>query len=353
MFSPSFLQIPIYAFELSDRSYKYLHLKEKKGAVLVQDFGEGEIAAGVIEHGDIKRPDALVSLLKELFAKKGIKFVAITLPEEKGFIRNIKLTGVREDEIGGALALQLEEHIPLPPSEVIFDYFVDEKEKDHIDVVLNAFPRLLVESYLSAFHEAGALPVWAESELWALSRSVVSKTDKKTSMLIDWGKTRTSFAIVKNGMLRFASTVLVGGDVLNEAIAKTLNADIDRAEKLKKTYGFLRDPKSSESIAVFQAVVPVVAAISEEAEKYISFWQTHSEKKEGVQQIFISGGDANLRGLPQHLAREFKIPVYLASPWVNLAFPQFYLPAIEMKESLRFAPSVGLAIKALEEEKFL
>src|SRR3989344_3472926 len=67
MMLPSFLRLPIYAFELSDKSYKYLRLKEERGGIVLDDFGEGEIAAGGIEHGEIKKKDFWkTSSLREL-----------------------------------------------------------------------------------------------------------------------------------------------------------------------------------------------------------------------------------------------------------------------------------------------
>src|SRR3989344_9535402 len=259
---PSFLRLPIYAFELSDKSYKYLRLKEVRSGVVVDDFGEGEIATGVIERGEIKKKEVLAALLKELFAKKNIKFVAISLPEEKGFLRNVKLKGLKEEEIRSSLELQLEEHIPLPPEEVIFDYAIVGKEKEHFDVVINAFPRIIVESYLDVFAAAGATPALVESELAAMVEAVLPKNFVASAMIIDWGKTRTSFAIAKNRILRFASTVPIGGKALDEAIAKNLKVSIKDAEALKIKHGFSQTP---EAVPSFQAIVPIVTALREEA----------------------------------------------------------------------------------------
>ena len=348
MILPSFLRLPIYAFELSDKSYKYLRLKETRGGILLDDFGEGEIAAGVIEHGEIKKKDVLTALLKELFLKKNMRFVAISLPEEKGFLENIQLSGIKENEMRQALELQLEEHVPLPPSEVIFDYIIARDEKNHSDVVLNAFTRALVESYLEVFSAAGALPTFMESELTAAVRAIVPQDFVSPAMIIDWGKTRTSFFIVENRVLRFASTIPIGGEALDQAIAKNLNVGIEEAQKLKTEKGFLQD---QDSLAVFQAIVPVVTAIREEAEKYINFWQTHSENKKAPQKLFLSGGDANLLGLPQYLEQELGLPVVMANPWANLKFPKHYLPDLELKDAVRFSIAVGLALAAMDKEK--
>lgn len=345
---PSFLRMQIYAFEISDKSYKYLRLKEADGGVVVDDFGEGEIAAGVIEHGEIKKKDVLAALLKELFRKKNIRYVAISLPEEKGFLEKIQLSAVKEEEVKQALELQLEEYVPLPPAEIVFDYNIAGKEKDHIDIALNAFPRALVESYLEVFSSAGALPTFVESELTASARALLPKNLSTTDMVIDWGKTRIGFFIVKNGYLRFASTVPIGGEALDQAIAKNLNIGIKEAEQLKIKDGFLQN---QNSMPTFQAIVPLITAVREEAEKYISFWQTHSENKEAPSKLWLAGGDGNLLGLAEYLAAELAMPVELSNPWVNVKFPKFYLPNIERQDSVRFVTSIGLALAALDTEK--
>lgn len=345
---PNFLKLPIYAFELSDRSYKYLRLGEVRGGTVVNDFGEGEIAAGVIEHGEIKKRDVLAPLLKELFLKKDIRFVAVSLPEEKGFLENVQLAGVKEEEIRQALELQLEEHIPLPPGDVLFDHELARKDKNHFDVVINAFPRTLVESYLDTFYSAGALPTFTESELAASARALIPQNFRGTAMVIDWGKTRTSFYIVEDGRLRFASTINIGGESLDAAIAKTLGVSQKEAENLKIKNGLLQN---QDSLQVFQAIIPTVTALREEAEKYINFWQTHSENKKFPEKIFLSGGDANMKGLAEHFAEELGAETAVANPWVNVKFPKYYLPDITRQHAVRFSASIGLSLAAKEREE--
>ncbi|KKT29536.1 MAG: Type IV pilus assembly protein PilM [Candidatus Azambacteria bacterium GW2011_GWC2_45_7b] len=324
---------------------------------MVDDFGEGEIATGVIERGEIKKKEVLAALLKELFAKKNIKFVAVSLPEEKGFLENVQLTGIKaETEIRQALELQLEEHIPLPPSEVVFDYTLARKEKNHFDTVISAFPKMLVDSYSEVFYSAGALPVLVESELVAAVRSLIPKNFAATTIVMDWGKTRISFSIIENGVLRFASTAPIGGETLDEAISKTLNVDLKKARELKLKSGFLpaspsQGGQNQDSLPVFQAIVPVITAIREEVGKYIKYWQTHSESKEAPAKLFLSGGDANLLGLAAYLQQELNIPVQLADPWANVSFPKNYLPDLERQDAIRFVASIGLSLAALDKEK--
>lgn len=345
---PNFLRFPIYAFDLSDQSYKYLLIKKNKVFFTVQDFGEGEIPKGIIEKGEIIKPDLLIKLLREIFKKKKISYVAIALPEEKGFLRTVRLSGVKEEEIGQALELQLEEHVPLPASEVAFVYHLSHQEQERFDVILEAFPKTIVNSYLDICSKAGALPVYIASELNATLRSIVPADFKKAAMLIDWGKTRTSFSIVENGLLRFATTISFGGVTLDEAIAKNLNVSLARAIELKKENGMLQK-KGSEKI--FEAIVPIVTAIKEEADKYLNYWQTHSEQREAPEKIYLYGGDSNLLGLQEYLMRELGTDVSIADPWVNVPFPGKYLPEIEWKDSIRYTAAIGLSLDAIKEQE--
>ena len=347
MIKPSFLSLPIYAFELSDKSYKYLRLKSTALGMMLEEAGEGEIPARVLEHGEIKQPEILTAILAELFAKKKIRFAAISLPEEKGYLRNIKLAGIKEEEIEEALKLQLEEQVPLPPPEIVFNYNLVKDHKDHFDVVLVAFSKNLVNSYLDIFSKAGAIPVWVDSELAASVEAVVPRTFDKTAMLMDWGKTRVSFAIAENRVLRFASTVQVGGDTMDEAISKSLGVDLKKAEELQKETGF--NEKTGDR-RIFQALLPIVASMKEEAEKYMLFWQTHSEEKQIPSKLFLSGGDANLIGLKSYLQKELGLEVATADPWVNIKFPPKYVPEIEKKDSVRFSSAIGLGLYALKKE---
>lgn len=341
------IHMPIYALELSDRSYKYLRFKDGQGQIEIVSFGEGDIAPGIIERGEVKQPEKLKGVLSEVFSKNGIEFVAFSLPEEKGFLRNIKLQGVKESEIREALEFQLEEHIPFPPAEIVFDFVLAKKEKDHLDVVLMAFPRTLVESYLGVIKEAGALPVLVESELNASIKSLVLTSFGGTSMIMDWGRTKTAFAIAEEGVLKFTSTIPLGVAALNEAVAKSQTVGAAEAEKLIYKEGFL----PSAGNKVFQAMAAVATSVLEEAEKYVSFWQTHSESRLPPDKFYIIGGGAKIPGIEGYFKKELNMDVILGDPWVNLKFTYRYVPVVEQTDSVRFATSIGLALLALDREK--
>lgn len=345
-----FGRIPIYALDISDQSFKFLRLSDSTGGITVHNFGEGTIDKGVLESGEIKDKNRLSEILKEVFQKNRIRFVALSLPEERGFLREIRISGVSENELSSALEFQIEEHVPLPAKDIFFDYTVADKGTDYFDLVVIAFPKNIVELYLETINFSGALPVVVESELESTVRSIMPKNFLKTAMVVDWGKTRASFSIFENGVLRFASTALVGGNMLENSISKNLGVGKSEALKIK----FKTDiADSNNSPEVLNSLLPIVSGFTEEIKKILDYWHGRSEAKTHIEQIFLSGGDSNLFGLSEYLESELGVSVNLANPWININFPLKYLPPIKFKDSLRFSSVIGLGLKALKEEKVL
>ncbi|MEK7559969.1 MAG: type IV pilus assembly protein PilM [Patescibacteria group bacterium] len=342
-----FNRIPIYALDISDQSFKFLRLSNSKGGIVVKNFGEGGIHKGIVENGEIKDKNGLSEILKETFEENNIKFVALSLPEEKGFLREIKISGVNEEELLNALEFQIEEYIPLPAADTFFDYTVTERGNNFFSLVVNAFPKSIVELYMEVVNASGALPVIVESELDSTARSIMPKDFLKITMVVDWGKTRATFSIFENKILRFTSTASVGGELLEIAISKNLN--VSKSEAIKaKLKADLNDLQSSPEI--FNVILPVISELIEEIKKILEYWHSRSENKTKIEYIFISGGDANLFGLSEYLSKKLEIPVSLANPWVNIEFPAKYLPPIKYKDSLRFASAIGLSLRAFKEE---
>lgn len=345
-----FTKIPIYALDISDESFKFLRFADKESGTIVRDFGEGDIPRGVIESGEIKDVQKLGEIFKKTFSQKNIKYVAFSLPEEKGFLRTVSLSGMNKEEIEKSLEFQIEEQIPLPASEVFFEHRILGGEGDHFDATINAFPKSVVESYIEAIESAGAAPVYAESELEASARAVLPKDGYKSSMVLDWGRTRASFSLFENNMLKFTSTIFLGGRLLDDAISREFKVSKKESQKIKFETNIHQNQKSTD---VFGAIFPVISSLKDETEKILDYWKSHSENQSAVERIFLSGGDSNLLGLPEYFTEELRIETSLANPWINVRFPHKYLPPLKMKDSLRFVSAIGLALSAKSQENIL
>ncbi len=350
---PEYLRMPAVGIDISDKSLKYAELSRKNGKFFLSRFGTKIITEGIIESGQIKKKEKFLEFLKSVNEELKIKFINVSLPEEKAFISRIKIPAVKKEEIRGTVEFQLEEYIPLSPSDVIFDFEIinkeekNEKEK-YIYVNVIAFPKLLIEDLKNILIEANFIPLVFEIEAHAFARAIVPREEKGMYFLVDFGKTRTGFIIVSGNKVQFTSTIKIGGDDINTAIAKNLGISIFEAEEIKKNYGFIKNKKNEK---IFNSILPLMAAIKEDIKRHIIYWNSHLDLKNGdreneIKKILFCGGDSNLIGLPDYFSYELKIPAELGNPWINIISFEEYIPEIEFRESLIYAGAMGLALRS-------
>lgn len=355
--TPSYLRMPAIGIDISDRSFKYIELKKNKDLFLVARHGTKIIPEGIVESGEIKQKDKLADFLKSAKKELDLKFVNVSLPEEKAFISKIKLPFMKEEEIKSVLEFQMEEYIPLSPADSIFDFEIiktenKNKKGESIMVNLAAYPKALIEDYRDVFMASDFTPLAFEMETQAFARAIVPAGDNDSYFLADFGQTRISFAIVSDGRIQFTSTIKMGGEKLNESLMKNLKIDIFKAESVKREKGLTRS-KGNER--VFNALIPVASVVKDEINRHIIYWNSHLEEFEKndkkIKKILLCGGDSNLIGLPEFLSYELKIPVELSNPWVNTVSFENYVPEIELKESLIYTVALGLALRSFSIEK--
>jgi type IV pilus assembly protein PilM len=341
--APGYLQLPAVGFDISDQSLKYVKLRRHKKNIRLVSFGKKSFPPGIIDSGQIKNKDEFVKFLKDF--RKEIKndYLIVALPEEKVFIGAIQLPLMKEEEIRGALELQLEEHIPLQAKETIFDYEIIQNSspdsKNHFNISFTAAPVTIVESYRDALNEAGFTPLAFETEPHALIRALIRPDEKNSQMILDFGKTRTSFVITRGRRIKLTSTIKIAGESLDLALSKSLSVSLEEGSRLKKEKGL-----SSH-------LLPVISAIKDEACRHIDYCKGRingaDEFSKKIEKIVLCGGDANLKGFPEYLSRELHLEVELGNPWINITDFKYYIPEIEFEDSLMYATAIGLALRTI------
>ena len=334
--------------DISDVSLRFVELIETKKGMEIGRFGGSAIPRGVIEGGEVKKPSDLRSIFIEIKKRYNLEFVAVSLPEEKAYLFDLRLPQMEKSNIRGAIELALEERVPLKVSEALFDYQIEKESDTTIYVNVSVVPRMLVDGYLEAFSGSGIIPVAFEIEAQSVARAIIPDGDDGTFMIVDFGRTRTGITIIEGGGAEFTSTVPVGGGALTEAIVKKMNISYDEAEKIKNEKGITRkDGDDDFSLALVSAI----SVLRDEIVKLYMYWEkredTHDLKHAGIKKIYLCGGDSNLTGFVEYLMTGLDIPVEvaLANVFVNVNPLNNYVPQIDFNDSLSYATAIGLALR--------
>lgn len=353
--------MPLAGLDISDRSVKYARFAATGSGRRVQtrlaDFGEEEIPEGTIAHGVIADENALAAVLGKAADRAGRAFrssgMVVSLPEEKSFLELLQLPGVPDDALAGAVRWGIEGQIPLAPEDMVYDYeeigsLAD--HPDHRDAVITAFPKGVVAAYVRVIKAAGLTPVVLELESQAIARATVSGTGVAGAVIVlDMGRTRTSFIIVSGGAIIFTATVGVGGEIFERVIAEGLGVGADEAIRIKKEIGL---SKTSHDGRLYAALLAPLAALSGELRRAIDYYRDHATHLHGasnaVDKIVLSGGDASLQGLDTYLASSTQIPVSVADPFMAVqGDPIYALPPLSRSLALAFTAPIGLALRGI------
>jgi len=354
---------PAFGLDLSDLSLKIAFLKRHGKEIRLESFGRCEIPQGIIKEGEIQKKDELIKIIKKALEKevKGKKlktrYVICSLPEQHAFVQVIQMPKMKFAEAKEAVKWEAEANIPMSIDEVHMDWQIvkpiaNRSGVDHLDVLINAVPKILVDDYVEVLEKAGLCPVALEVESLATARSLVKdQVSPKPILIVDLGATRTSFIIFSGDAVRFTTSTSISNREMINTIAQHLKITKEDAWRLKVRVGLNGNKKDNR---VLNILLPTLHGLAQEIEKYLVFHKEHAAPHEHdsvseISKILLCGGGANLKDFPQFLSERLEIPVACGNPWVNILKPPIKsIPELSYQESLTYATALGLALRGLE-----
>lgn len=351
-----------FGIDFSDLRLRVVNLKKKGRFFDLDSWNEVDIPGGVIVNGEIKDQEKLVLVIKKAVdgvrgRKIKIKRVVASLPENKAFLQVIKIPEMDSEELETAIPFEAENYIPLAIDQMYLDYeVISSRDGNNLDVLIGAMPKTVVDPYVSCIKRAGFIPTALEVECQSITRALIkNQVSPFPVLIIDFGRSTTSFIVFSGHSLRFTSSVDISSQELNRAIADNLKVDLKKAEELKLKYGLEVSNKNKVSKDVVRAMVPLLADFIKQVKKHINYYHTHanhipvSSSGGEIKKVLLCGKGSNLKGLPNFIFSELKIPTDLANPWVNIfSHSNKKVPEIPFKDSLGYTTALGLALRGIK-----
>lgn len=275
------------------------------------------------------------------------KEIVAALPESKVFTRVIDdLPYLTDNELQSAIKYAAEEFIPMPLAEVNLNWQVllrsDPKSRETKTVVLVvASPKNAVTKYLKVLTEAGLKPRALETEILAVTRSLVGNNPfSPTTLIVQMGATTTDFAVVTKGLIWLTRSISTGGMALTRSLAQHFNFEMNQAEQYKKVYGLLEDQLEGK---VFEALKPVVDIILGEIRRMVQSFEAKYPQNP-IKRMVLSGGGAKMPGLVIYFANNLGLEVQEADPWYSIAKDKSMISKLTV-DAPSYSVAVGLALR--------
>lgn len=263
-------------------------------------------------------------LLQALLKRAKIKErkAIFSIPDFSTFFTTFSLPPMTQSEIPQAVEFEARHHIPIPLTEVTFDWQVIEKEETSasgvkLKVLLVAVPNSVLKNYQRMAGLAGLEIAGMEAEVFGCIRSSApsGKLEYAPVCLVDIGWQSTTVSIVENKKLRQSFSFDFSNQGLSKELSIALQISFQEAEDLKKRFGL--DPQREDVAKVLTNRVEILAS---EIEKVCdNFFQAEGKRVAG---LVLTGGAALMFGLKEYLSARLKKEIQVANPFSGLSYPK-------------------------------
>jgi type IV pilus assembly protein PilM len=315
-------------------------------------MGQVGLPVGAVVDGEVADVAAVSLALRRLWAGVGFKGkkVRVGMSSARVIVRTIEMPHLSHDELMSTIRLQLDDFVPLPPDETIFDIrSIDGAETTGKtqQLLLAATHHDAVEPLVMALNGAD-LKVEAVDVIPAALAAAFTRPDPDqddgVDMLLSVGAGTVVVVAARGGEALYSRTVThVGGQRITENIAAQLAIGEGEAERDKRLVANV-DPTSSTTM--FAAAASIEELITE-VRASLSFYAEQTPTRV-VRRVLITGGGSLLVGLISALSSDLGLEVLPADPFAHVrlgthtGFDESDLPYI----APYMAAALGVALRA-------
>ncbi len=336
--------------DIGSYAIKAVELKaRKKGgreAYEVARIGYEPLPHDAIVEGTIIDSAAVVETIRALFDENKIsnKDIVISISGNSVIIKKISLPSMERQELAESIIWEAKHNIPYPYEETNVDYAVLNQaggEDRNLDILLVAAKKDKIANYSNVVNQARKNLLAIEVDVFALQNALEINYPEillgKTVALINMGANITNVVIIEKGAPQLFRDLSLGGYFFTENMRKELNVPFEEAEKLLKGL-----PGKAVPADQFQTVLTAnVRDLLDEMEKTFSFYEAGEKRERKIEQIFLSGGLANVPNMAAAFEHKFRIKSEIFNPFRNIPFDEKKLDPIYFNE---MAPVFGVAV---------
>ncbi|MFA5994665.1 MAG: pilus assembly protein PilM [Parcubacteria group bacterium] len=310
---------------------------------------------------EVALPEYLKRMIKEgHFSSREAIF---SIPAFGGLITLIEFPNIEKSELDQAIRFEARKYIPMSLDDVILSWDVvkkdvstrllnrkdageekklEEKEKgvgeNRLEVLLVAAPKNKVAKYEQLAIDAKLKLNAIEIESFSLVRSLIGN-DQGNFVIVDIGSRICNIILVEKGVIKANRNMDAGGRDITKVIARSINVDNERAEKLKVSdNNFL----SAESNVKF----PVIDLIIGEVVRVIKAYYKDGDEA-ALDGIILSGGTARFSGLDEYFSKTLNIKTIIGNPLSRVDYDKRLQPQTAELGSY-FSVAIGLALSGFD-----
>lgn len=342
---PHALTMAEVALSVHDGELRFSQITRSRGILSPKTFGMKTLPEIRLDGQDQKSREEALKVLSAFVTEHDYHSVRVIVHEDEAYVFLFTVPSTDPSTFRSAVESGLEENVPVPPSNALFEYQVVSIDEVRNETILSVtvLPEKAVGAYNDLLRAGGLFPVSFETEARALSRALVRDGDEAVHALLHIGRRHSVMAIVEKGIVSFSSSIGVGSFDIVKVVSKSLSLSLEDAEKLILEKGF---ETGKEDMRIFDAGMPVLSTLHDEIGKMLVYWKARNKKgpTAPISDVIISGKYSLMNGVAKYISVTSQLPVKIGSVWTNILDTQDIPPEISLGDSLDYGSVIGTLI---------
>jgi type IV pilus assembly protein PilM len=345
---------PLVGLDISTSGVKLVELSQAgKNELRLERFASEPLPRGAVVDGNIENIEQVSDAIRRVWKKSGTKakHVALGMPPASVITKKIILPGgLIEEELEIQVETEASQYIPFALDEVSLDFDVcgpSQNSPDDVEVLLAATRKEKVEDRVAVAEAAGLKPVVMDIESYAARAAV----DRLVAQLPGGGKGQivallqigsqvTHISVLLDGETIYEREQPFGGGQLTQDIVRAYGLSHEEAEA-KKRSGDLPEGYEREYLE------PFLENAAMEVTRAVQFFFT-STPYTRIDQIFLAGGCAAIRGMVEIVADRTKISTSVVSPFKGMQLASSIREKQLRMEAPAYLVACGLAMRRFD-----
>ncbi len=328
MFTSNILSIDVGA-----KNIKILDLKINKKNICVSNAFSINTPENSYNDGEITDIGRVKEVLEKNLELRNIKTKKAVFTSKGTSIitREILVPAANEKDMEAIIKFQIERYLPIMSEDYIIQHKLissfkeNDVEKSRVNVV--AYPKSIVQGYLALCKELKLTPLALDinsNSICKLFYSTCNINEKqyekeKSIAFIDIGSEYSEINVLKNNNVEFSRLISMGSSYIDINISKNLFLSEEEGEEKKLSILDLGEEKEKGSLEESINKIGKLWAdnLTLEIDKIIQYYR---KKNSGdtIEEIFIYGGGAKLKGIEEYMSKSLGIEVNLIRSMANL-----------------------------------
>ncbi len=231
--------------DISSKNLTIVEIIKNRKGIAIKNAVNFEINSNAIKKGELQDPVVLSKGLREAWKKFKIsgRNVFVGLSNLKAIVKEIQLPLTDDVEIRNSLKYQINDFIPIPKDNILYDYYIMEKQRSSSKIMLVGAMKSMVMNVIEAVKGAGLISQAIDLNCFSLFRTMdhvynFSK-NKKSLCAVNIGQDISIIEIIEKDTLKTPRFLSDSMSSFTDSFGRMTGSDADFSNSIINSFDFL------------------------------------------------------------------------------------------------------------------